>query len=260
MKTFKSWDALEIAYQEWGEEQTSSPPVVLHHGFVVDANANWVAPGVVDALLAAGRRVIAPDARGHGRSEKPHDPARYGEQRMARDLAALLNVVGAPEVDLVGYSMGAIVALIYASGGEHAEGHRRVRRLAVGGVGSGVIECGGVDRRAVSNESIIEALSAEDSSTLAVPQALAFRTLADALGADRQALVAQASSIFRGEIALARITAPALVLAGESDPLAVRPEILAAAIPNATLRMLAGNHVEAVADPSFTSSIVDFLA
>jgi pimeloyl-ACP methyl ester carboxylesterase len=54
------------------------------------------------------------------------------------------------EIDLVGYSMGAIVSLIYASGGE------RVRRLVVGGVGAGVIECGGVDRRAVSNESILE--------------------------------------------------------------------------------------------------------
>jgi pimeloyl-ACP methyl ester carboxylesterase len=55
---------------------------------------NWVATGVVDALLAAGRRVIALDARVHG-SEKPHDLARYGEQRMAKDLAVLLDTIGA---------------------------------------------------------------------------------------------------------------------------------------------------------------------
>lgn len=254
MKTFRSWDELEIAYHEWGEEPSSLPPVVLHHGFAAHAHANWVAPGIVDALVAAGRRVVAPDARGHGSSEKPHDPSRYGEQRMAQDLAALLDVIDAPEVDLVGYSMGAIVALIYASGGE------RVRRLVVGGIGSGVIECGGVDRRAVSNESIIEALSAADPATLTSPQAAAFRQLADALGDDREALVAQASSIFRGEIPLARIAAPTLVLAGDADPLALRPEVLVAAIPNATLRILAGNHMEAVGDPNFTSSIVDFLA
>src|ERR1039457_1272029 len=160
MKTFKTWDDIEIAYQEWGRERTGSTPVVLHHGFVVDANANWVAPGVLDALLAAGHRVIAPDARGHGASEKPHDPDRYGEHRMARDLEVLVDVIEAPEIDLVGYSMGAIVSLIYASGGE------RVRRLVVGGVGSGVLECGGVDRRAVPNESIIKALTAEDISAL----------------------------------------------------------------------------------------------
>jgi pimeloyl-ACP methyl ester carboxylesterase len=253
IKTFSSWDDLEISYQEWGGSRTL-PPVVLHHGFVADAQSNWFAPGAVQALIDAGRRVIAPDARGHGRSEKPHDPARYGEQRMARDLAVLLDVVEAEEVDLVGYSMGAVVALIYASGAQ------RVRRLVVGGVGSGVVECGGVDRRAVSNESIIQALLAEDPATLEAPQAAAFRRLADALGADREALVAQASSIFRGEIALAQITAPTLVLAGDADPLAVRPEVLVAAIPDATLRILAGNHMQAVADPDFKSSIVEFLA
>src|SRR5271154_1821466 len=196
MKTFKTWDDLQIAYREWGGEDAQSPPVVLHHGFVADAHANWVAPGVVDALLASGRRIIAPDARGHGSSEKPHDPARYGEERMARDLGVLLDVIEVPEIDLVGYSMGAIVSLIYASGGE------RVRRLVVGGVGSGVVECGGVDRRAVSNESIIEALTAEDPTSITSPEAAAFRALADAMDADREALIAQATSVYRGVIAL----------------------------------------------------------
>ena len=253
MKSFRTWDDLEIAYQEWGEE-TVLPPVVLHHGFVADANANWVTPGVVDALTAAGRKVIAPDARGHGRSEKPHDPASYGEQRMARDLAVLLDVIGATQIDLVGYSMGAIVSLIFTSTDE------RVRRLVVGGVGSGVIECGGVDRRAVPNGAIIEALTVEDPSSLEVPAAAAFRRLADALGADREALVAQARSVYRGHIALEEISAPTLILAGDADPLAIRPEVLAEAIGDSTLQVLSGNHMRAVADPRFTQSIVDFLA
>lgn len=253
MESFKSWDQTEIAYQEWGE-RTLSPPVVLHHGFVADANSNWVLTGVVDALTAAGRRVIAPDARGHGRSEKPHDPARYGEQRMARDLEALLEVGGESQIDLVGYSMGAIVSLIFASG------DRRVRRLVIGGVGSGVIECGGVDRRAVPNDAIIEALRVDDPSTIDKPEAAAFRTLADALGGDREALAAQAASIFRGDIALDRISALTLILAGEEDPLAIRPEVLCEAIPGATLQILSGNHIGAIADPRFTQSIVDFLA
>jgi pimeloyl-ACP methyl ester carboxylesterase len=253
MNTFTTWDDIEIAYQEWGEE-TRFPPVVLHHGFVADANANWVTPGVVDALVAAGRQVIAPDARGHGRSEKPHDPDRYGEHRMARDLSVLLDVIGAPQIDLVGYSMGAIVSLIFSSNDE------RVRRLVVGGIGSGVIECGGVDRRAVSNESIIEALSVEDASTLQQPEAEAFRALADAFDADRKALVAQASSVYRGHIELDRICAPTLILAGDVDPLAVRPQVLAEAIPDARLQIISGNHVEAVTDPRFAQLIIDFLA
>ncbi len=253
IKRFKTWDEIEIAYEEWGSRD-SSPPVVLHHGFVVDANSNWVLPGVVDALLGAGRWVLAPDARGHGRSDKPHDPAAYGEQRMARDLAVLLDEIDTPHVDLVGYSMGAIVALLLSSEDD------RVRRLAVGGVGSGVIECGGVDRRAVSNESIIHALSTLDAATFENPGAAAFRALADALGADRKALAAQAASRYQGGIALERISAPTLVLAGDSDPLAVRPEVLAAAIPNATLMLVSGDHIGAIGDPRFTQSIVDFLA
>lgn len=254
MKSFRTWDDLEIAYQEWGEVQAGGlPPVVLHHGFVADANANWLATGVVDALTTAGRKVIAPDARGHGQSEKPHDADRYGEQRMARDLAVLLDVLEAEEIDLVGYSMGAIVSLLFASTDE------RVRRLVIGGVGSGVIECGGVDRRAVSNDAIIEALSVADASELDVPEALAFRQLADALGADREALAAQAASVYRGEIALGRITAPTLLLAGDTDPLAIRPQVLVDAIPEARLELLSGNHIEALGDERFTQSIVDFL-
>ena len=254
MKSFRTWDGLEIAYQEWGEE-TVPPAVVLHHGFVANANANWVATGVLDALTAAGRKVIAPDARGHGSSEKPHDPARYGEDRMARDLGVLLDTIDVPQVDLVGYSMGAIVSLIFASTEE------RVRRLVIGGVGSGVIECGGVDRRAVPNDAIIEALTAGDASSLeVVPAAAAFRKLADALKADRKALVAQASSVYRGEIALGDISAPTLLLAGDTDPLAIRPQVLADAIPGGRLKMLTGNHIEVLGDPRFRQSIVDFLA
>jgi pimeloyl-ACP methyl ester carboxylesterase len=254
-KSFKTWDGLEIAYQEWDEAQNGGfPPVVLHHGFVASADANWVATGVVDALTAAGRRVIAPDARGHGRSEKPHDPARYGEDRMARDLAVLLDTIATRQIDLVGYSMGAIVSLLFASTDD------RVQRLVIGGVGSGVVECGGVDRRAVPNDAIVAALTVADASQLEVPEAVAFRQLADALGADREALAAQAASVYRGEIALERISAPTLLLAGETDPLAIRPRVLADAIPDATLEMLTGDHIEALGDPRFRQSIVNFLA
>lgn len=254
MKRFTTFDGIEIAYHEWGEARPGSPPVVLQHGFVADAHTNWVLPGVVAALVADGRRVIAPDARGHGRSEKPHDPARYGEQQMARDLALLLDTVAAEQVDLVGYSMGAIVSLLLASA------DARVRRLVVGGVGSGVLECGGVDRRAVSNESIIRALSVADPAELNEPVARTFRALADAVGADREALVAQARSVYRGEIALERISAPTLLIVGDADPLALRPEMLAAALPNATLAVVSGDHTGALGDPRFTHELVDFLA
>ncbi|WP_460493429.1 alpha/beta fold hydrolase [Dactylosporangium cerinum] len=142
MDRFISFDGAGIAYQVWGGP-SPLPPVVLHHGFVVDATTNFVAPGVVAALVAAGRRVIAPDARGHGASDKPHDPDRYGEAVMARDLAGLLDTLGLDTVDLVGYSMGAVVAAVFASTDD------RVRRLVLSGVGAGVVELGGLDTRAM---------------------------------------------------------------------------------------------------------------
>ena len=107
----------------------------------------------------------------------------------------------------------------------------------------------------------MQALSVDDPSSLEVPPAAAaFRQLADALKADREALVAQAHSIYRGEIALARISAPTLLLAGDTDPFALRPQVLVDAIPDATLELLSGNHIEVLGDPRFKASIVDFLA
>lgn len=250
---FAADDGVEIAHYEWGAEH-AGPPVILHHGFLADARLNWVAPGVVDALVAAGRRVLALDARGHGRSDKPRDPARYGEAAMARDLMRLADRVGAARYDLVGYSMGAIVSLIAAAG------DARVRRLVVGGVGAGVVELGGVDTRALPSAALVAALEADDPSRIADPAVARFRAFADAVGADRLALAAHARVVHATPIALERIGAPTLVLVGESDPLAARPEILQAAIPDAALRIVSGDHLGALADPGFAPAIVAFLA
>jgi pimeloyl-ACP methyl ester carboxylesterase len=256
MERFATFDGIEIAYQRWGEPAAANglPPVVLHHGFVVDANANWVATGVVDALVEAGRHVIAPDARGHGASDKPHDPASYGESRMARDLGALLDALGLREIDLVGYSMGSMVSLLFAST------DARVRRLVVGGVGSSIVEVGSVERRHMSNDLIVDALRVDDPETIADPGAAGFRRLADATGADRAALAAQAASLHRDGVELDRIAAPTLLIAGDADPLAVRPQVLIDAIPDATLRMLSGDHLGVLGDPGYAPAIVEFLA
>src|SRR5215469_2712660 len=136
MKHFTSADGLSIAYQEWEAApgaESALPPVVLHHGFIADANLNWVRPGVVEALVRAGRKVLALDARGHGASDKPHDTRFYGEDKMVRDLRQLFDLSGAERVDLAGYSMGGVVSLLTA------EEDRRVRRLVAGGIGAGVM-------------------------------------------------------------------------------------------------------------------------
>ncbi|MFJ8692031.1 alpha/beta fold hydrolase [Streptomyces roseolilacinus] len=248
---FRSSDGLAIRYYAWGSGD-ALPPVFLHHGFIADAHLNWVDPGIVTALVARGRRVYALDARGHGASDKPHDPARYGEEAMARDLRGLIDLSGAEHAHLVGYSMGAVVSLLAA-----AE-DKRVTRLVVGGVGAGVVEVGGVDTRVVPSAGIEEAFRADDPATLPAGAA-GFRAFADAVGADRLALAAHARVLYTGPLPLDRISAPTLVLAGADDPLAARPEVLAAAVAGAALRVLPGDHLAVMRHPDFAAAVADFL-
>lgn len=252
MATYTSYDGLEMYYRTWGEPG-DRPPVVLHHGFIANGTSNWADTGIVEHLTRAGRYVVAPDARGHGQSAKPHDPAYYGETKMARDVATLIDVLGVDRIDLVGYSMGAIVSLLTAT----QQG--RVRRLAVGGVGAGIVEVGGVDTRAIPNDLLADALLADDPASIAHPGAAGFRLFADAVGADRKALAAQARSVHSEPIAVDRISIPTLVLAGREDPLAERPEVLRDAIPNARLVSVPGDHLGALAASEFAPALVAFL-
>jgi pimeloyl-ACP methyl ester carboxylesterase len=248
---FTSHDGIQISYRSWGGP--AERPVVLHHGFVADSQFNWVVSGVVDALVDAGHRVVAIDARGHGRSENPHDPPRYREDSMARDLVTLLDELGATDVDLVGYSMGAIVSLIAASR------EPRIRRLVIGGVGSAVVELGGVDQETIRPEDLVAALETDDPASITDVAASGFRAFADAIGADRLALAAHARVVHSQPIALADITAPTLVFAGVDDALARRPEVLADAVPGARLLLVKGDHFGAL-NPTAIAALVEFLA
>src|SRR5258708_33851677 len=138
---------------------------------------------------------------------------------MVGGCGRLFDSGGGACVDVVGYYMGAIVSLIAASQDE------RIRRLVVGGVGAGVVELGGVDTRVVARTAIVAALQTQNLSTITNPVAAAFRSLADRVGADREALAAHASSVRTRQIPLRQITAPTLVIAGDNDAFAARPEI-----------------------------------
>jgi pimeloyl-ACP methyl ester carboxylesterase len=245
MERFRSFDDMELAYTDVGEGE----PVFLLHGFAADHVSNWVSTGVVDDLVAAGRRVIAPDARGHGHSSKPHDPAAYADDAMVRDVQALMDHLGAQCVDVVGYSMGAIVA------GRLALREPRVRSLVLGGVGS---QWGG-EQRPLGTTPIAAALETDDPDTIQNPIAKAFRRFADSTGADRLALAATQRSRHGETTDVSAIAVPTMILVGDADQLAGSPEALAAEIPGSTFRILQGNHLSAVRDPDFSASIVTFV-
>ena len=204
-------------------------------------------------MTADGRWVVSIDARGHGCSEKPHDPALYGEATMARDLVDLVDRLEVRSYDLVGYSMGGVVALLAATGDV------RVRRLVIGGLGAGAIEHGGVDRLTLPPSAVAAAMEAPDPALITEPMAQQMRLFADASGADRFALAAQARAVHGDPISFERILSPTLVIAGESDPLARSPEVLVQALPDARLQRVPGDHFGALFAPSFCDSIVAFL-
>jgi pimeloyl-ACP methyl ester carboxylesterase len=230
--------------------------VVLHHGFITNADIGWKRLGVVDALVNAGYWVVAIDARGHGNSGKPHEVAHYGETKMARDAADLLDVLAVPEADFVGYSMGAMVGLILATTGES-----RISRLIAADVGAAVAELGGAGTaaRTEAHRVLAAALRTEDPSTIEGHNARAFRAFADYVGGDRLALAAQAEAMHVAAIALDRITVPTLVVAGDQDLLSARPEALAAAIPGAGVLVLPGDHLTTPGSPAFIDAVIEFL-
>jgi pimeloyl-ACP methyl ester carboxylesterase len=81
-------------------------PVVLLHGNGGSLQG-WIDAGIV-ASLERDYRVIAFDARGHGKSGKPHEVSAYGRQ-MGLDVIRLLDHLGLTRAHFVGYSMGASI-------------------------------------------------------------------------------------------------------------------------------------------------------
>ena len=96
-------DGVRIHYEVEGK----GPPLVLVHWFTGSLE-DWRVFGYADALKA-NYRLILIDARGHGQSDKPHDPAAYVLEKQAADIVAVLDELGVDKVHYFGYSMGGTV-------------------------------------------------------------------------------------------------------------------------------------------------------
>jgi pimeloyl-ACP methyl ester carboxylesterase len=255
MPVLESFDGLKLHYDVEG----SGPPVVLLHGFAADTQQNWRSPGVIAVLAAAGRQVVGLDARGHGLSDKPHEPAAYENGAMVKDVAAVFDALGLHQADLAGYSMGSATAMRFAR--EDA----RIRRLVLGGT-SGRMPgrsqpSGSREEQAAEmaerGARIAVAMEAEDAKSIEDPLARAFRRFADRTGADRTALAAmQRARRFLAFGDVAEIRVPTLVICGDKD---VSPHRLAASLADGRAEVVSGDHLTAVADPAFATKIVEFL-
>jgi len=243
MPDFDSFDGLRLSYLDDGDGRV----VVLLHGFAADTNVNYVRSGILDLLLDEGYRVVTLDARGHGLSSKPTDSDAYADDAMKRDVIALFDHLGLDDVLLVGYSMGAHLAL------RLAPQEPRVKAVVLLGIGeSGTGGEDGADRRDAL-VAVLEADSPDDVDDASLRQ---FRVMA---GLDREPLLAYVRAPGSvGPAPLDGVEVPVLLVVGDDDENAGDPAPLAERL-DATLVRVPGDHFTANARPELHRALTEFL-
>ena len=224
-------------------------PISLVHGYCSDYQLNWVGSRWQQALTEAGFLILGLDCRGHGHSEKPHDPAAYDRRLMARDVLNLLDHLDIAQADYLGYSMGARIGLQVCL--EHGD---RIGRAVLGGMG---MWGGGPDR----SHLIAARMRGDESVT--DPGALMFYEFARArpindLEALACCILGPHERIDQDQ--LHSIQVPIAVIAGDEDPIARDAPKLAAALGDGRYIPIPGrNHMNAVPARQFKEAAVAFL-
>jgi pimeloyl-ACP methyl ester carboxylesterase len=226
-------------------------PILLIHGFASTHAVNWVFPQWVKALTEAGRRVVAFDLRGHGRSEKFYDPSAYTMPKMAEDARALLDHLHIGVADVMGYSMGARIAAFLVKAHKN-----RLRSMILGGLGHHLVDHGGLPL------NIAEAMEAPSLEDLTDPKQRMFRRFAETTKSDLKALAACARGTREpmSETEARQIDLPVLIAVGTKDDVAGDPHKLAGFFKTARAVDIPGcDHNRAVGDKVYKSSVLEFL-
>lgn len=234
------------------------PPLLLSHGY--SATSDMWKPNV-DAL-AADRRVITWDMRGHGRSESPDDPGQYSEALSVADMAALLDEAerGAnrePLAVIGGLSLGGYLSLAFNLA--HPE---KVAALVICDAGPGYRkdepreEWNTMARRRADDfdQRGLDALGRS-----AEVKASTHRSATGLALAARHMLTQFDSRVIDS---LPHITAPTLILVGSEDkPFLGAADMMAAKIPGATKAVIEGaGHASNIDRPeAFDQAVLHFL-
>jgi len=250
----------------------SGVPQLLLHGFM-GRGSSW---GAHAAAFARHFRVVVVDLPGHGRSGIPSEPARASVERSADDLAVILALEDCIPAHVLGYSLGARVALRLAVSHPAA-----VRRLVLESPSAGPsTEPERVARRAADFDRATrlerDGIRAfvdewEHEPALAslgrLPVAAAQRLRAERLRNRPAGLAASLRGAGQGSMEplherLGAIRAQTLVIAGALDPIGrARAEAIAARIPAARLAIVPGaGHAPHLETPTtFDSLALEFL-
>jgi pimeloyl-ACP methyl ester carboxylesterase len=238
-------DGARIWYASFGDATASGPPVILLAPG--DASSDiW--GNQVPALVADHRRVIVIDSRGAGRSSWDH---RIGYQLMESDVVAVMDAAGIGQADVVGWSDGAIVALVMAM-----KDPDRLRRVFAFGANMSV---GGLDPLGLFApvlpfaHALMQAEYARDTGSAAGFDALAAATRR-----------MQMSGPHYTAADLAAIRGPAIAICdGDRDEIISHrhTEYLARTLPGAVLVWLphAGHFAPLQAPDAFDAAVLTFL-
>ena len=237
-------DGVGLAYREMGQGH----PVLLVHGLFSDGVTNWIKFGAAARLVEAGMRVVMPDLRAHGLSDKPHEPALYSEGLLGRDLAELIAHLALTDYDLGGFSLGART-VVQAVG----EG-LTPRRAVLAGMGLEGLT-GWLKRK----HFFLDAIANIETSKRGDPHWLAIQFM-KTMKVDLEAakLLLPTFTDARPEW-LAAFTMPTCVLCGTEDQDNGSAPRLAEALPNATYAPIPGTHMSSVTKPEFGAGIAAFL-
>jgi pimeloyl-ACP methyl ester carboxylesterase len=223
-------------------------PLVLVHGFASDYELNWVGSRWQETLTSAGYRVVGLDCRGHGRSEKPHDPAAYALEVMAADVRRLLDHVHIEVANYLGYSMGARIGVQTM-----LECASRLRRVVLGGIGWGGAFHGADD--------IARALRGEATNSPVAKTFYDFAAARQSNDLDALAACILGQQPDPDPARLRSINVPVLIVVGEQDDIVDEVPRLVESIPTASLVTVPGrNHMSTVPAKEFKQAVVEFLA
>jgi pimeloyl-ACP methyl ester carboxylesterase len=243
-----SSDGLKLATYEWGDED--APVVLAVHGFASSAILNFFRTGWTRDLTRAGFRVIGLDQRGHGSSDKPHDPAYYSLDRLVDDVLNVLDTYLIDEAHYVGYSLGARVGWQVA-----LEVPDRISRAVLGGIPDGQ------PLTRFRTDQALDFLATGEPVTDGITAA--YLTMASAMPQnDLAALVALVRGMHGGvEPSPANPpTIPILFATGSDDAIIERSRLLAEATPQGTFYTIPGrHHFNAPTSKHFRDAAVEYL-
>jgi pimeloyl-ACP methyl ester carboxylesterase len=205
------------------------PALVLQHGLTDDLRS-WQRLGYVEALQSDFRLVLI-DARGHGESDKPHDPASYSFSAMAGDVVAVADELGLAMFHYYGYSMGGGIGFRLAR-----DAGPRLLSCIIGGavdrVPAPVLQLDGIFAQGM--EAFVR--MSEGGGPLA-PEARSALLAQDA-EALRACVLGMAADDLSGDASA--VTMPCLAYAGEKDPDYQAIKDMAAKLPDARFVGLPG--------------------